>query len=618
MKQIIKNYSFDKTAKTVTFSDFSSIRLDRILLITNVTTNTLVYQFNNSLLGGTVATNILTLTYNTSSMSNTDKLQIFYETLDTDPVYEAQPINDNGGSITIDGSVSISSSTLPTLAATSTKQSDGSQKTQVVDGSGNVVGATSNALDINIKSGTVSLPTGAATSAKQPALGTAGSASSDVITVQGIASGTAQPISGTVTSNMGTTNGLALDATITGGTQQTKITDGTNIGNVLKSDGTAAGQNAQLVGGTGYSTATLTLNAGAPNTAWFDLLNYAWVSVGILTNTTPATLTFQAASDGSQTNPVSVNLLSPSGTTTASTSTSTTATFHGPRSGRYFRVSSNVAGGNTVTLVMTFYTEPSTLQAITAAQGGTWTVGSNSAVGSATPANGFLVAVSNSGTLASVNAVAALGDTSTGSGSLATGSFLYNGSTWERGRSIINGTNSTGVGLAAAGLIAQFDDVSPTAITENQFGNIRMSANRNIYQTIRDAAGNERGANVTSSNALVVDSSSAAPALAPSGTALNTYSVHITTNATTTPTSSTAYISSISISSEVAGTTSTVTVQDKQGTPLKLVNGFSTTSLTTTPTVVNFQTPAKMVSGIDIVTAGAVAATVDVWVNYYQ
>lgn len=42
---------------------------------------------------------------------------------------------------------------LPALAATSTKQSDGTQKTQVVDGSGNVIGATSNALDINIKSG---------------------------------------------------------------------------------------------------------------------------------------------------------------------------------------------------------------------------------------------------------------------------------------------------------------------------------------------------------------------------------------------------------------------------------------------------------------------------------
>jgi hypothetical protein len=74
-------------------------------------------------------------------------------------------------------------------------------------------------------SGTVSLPTGAATSAKQPALGTAGSASTDVITVQGIASMTAlkvdgsavtQPVSGTVTANIGTTNGLALDTSVNG------------------------------------------------------------------------------------------------------------------------------------------------------------------------------------------------------------------------------------------------------------------------------------------------------------------------------------------------------------------------------------------------------------------
>lgn len=49
--------------------------------------------------------------------------------------------------------VSATSLPLPTLAATSTKQSDGTQKTQLVDGSGNVIGATSNALDINIKSG---------------------------------------------------------------------------------------------------------------------------------------------------------------------------------------------------------------------------------------------------------------------------------------------------------------------------------------------------------------------------------------------------------------------------------------------------------------------------------
>lgn len=67
-----------------------------------------------------------------------------------------------------------------------------------------------------------------------------------------------------------------------------------------------------------------------------------------------------------------------------------------------------------------------------------------------------------------------------------------------------NATNSIGTGIQAAGIIAQFDDVAPTTVTENQFGNLRMSANGVLYNTIRDAAGNERGANVNALNQLSV------------------------------------------------------------------------------------------------------------------
>lgn len=463
------------------------------------------------------------------------------------------PVYNNAGTIT---AVSVAnplpvSATISTVGlATSVKQSDGSQKTQIVDSTGNVIGATSNALDINIKSGN---PT-------------------------------------SITANAGTnlnTSALALDSTLTGGTQQTKLTDGTNIANILKSDGTAAGQNAELVSGTGMTTATVTLNIGSPTTTWYDLLNYPWISLEILTNTAPSTLTFQTSGDASQTNIRSMVLQDSQSMANlgALTSASTVASLHGPRAGRYFRISSNVSGVNTVTLVLTFYTTASALQTlgVQATQSGTWTVGSNSATGSAVPANAFYNGISDGTNLRGVLGAA-------------------------------NALNSTGAGVPVAQIVGQFDDVSPTAITENQFGNIRMSTNRNLYGTIRDAAGNERGANVTASNELVVSDSG----LRPAGTSLIPYSVHLTTNTTTTPTASTAYISSIAISSEVAGTTSTVTIQDKSGTPLKLINGFSTTALTTTPTVVNFQTPVKMVSGIDIVTAGAVAATIDVWINYYQ
>ena len=51
---------------------------------------------------------------------------------------------------------------------------------------------------------------------------------------------------------------------------------------------------------------------------------------------------------------------------------------------------------------------------------------------------------------------------------------------------------------------AVFDDVAPDSVNEGDGGAVRMSANRNLYGTIRDAAGNERGANVNSSNQLTV------------------------------------------------------------------------------------------------------------------
>lgn len=83
----------------------------------------------------------------------------------------ALDVNLKTSSITLP--ISATSLPLPTLAATSTKQSDGSQKTQIVDGSGNVISSTSNALNVSATqsgtwnitnvSGTVSLPTGAAT-----------------------------------------------------------------------------------------------------------------------------------------------------------------------------------------------------------------------------------------------------------------------------------------------------------------------------------------------------------------------------------------------------------------------------------------------------------------------
>jgi len=76
MKIQVKNYTFNKTNKTVTFTDYADIRLDSILLVVNATRNIIMYNFSDPDLGGTVATNVLTLAYDTSAMSNNDKILI--------------------------------------------------------------------------------------------------------------------------------------------------------------------------------------------------------------------------------------------------------------------------------------------------------------------------------------------------------------------------------------------------------------------------------------------------------------------------------------------------------------------------------------------------------------
>lgn len=65
---------------------------------------------------------------------------------------------------------------------------------------------------------------------------------------------------------------------------------------------------------------------------------------------------------------------------------------------------------------------------------------------------------------------------------------------------------------------AMFDDVTPDSVNEGDAGVLRMSANRNLYTTLRDAAGNERGANVNASNQLSVSVDNALTVTANAGT----------------------------------------------------------------------------------------------------
>jgi len=121
-----------------------------------------------------------------------------------------------------------------------------------------------------------------------------------------------------------------------------------------------------------------------------------------------------------------------------------------------------------------------------AAQSGTWTVQPGNTANT-TP---WLTTISQGGNAATVN----------GSGQLSITCANCSGS----GASAVDDaafTVATDSGAPAMGL---FDDVTPDSVNEGDAGVLRMSANRNLYSTIRDAAGNERGANVNASNQLSV------------------------------------------------------------------------------------------------------------------
>lgn len=129
--------------------------------------------------------------------------------------------------------ISASSLPLPAGASTSALQTTGNTSVASIDTKTPSLGQAA-----AINSVPVVLPTIQITALTPP---------TTVTVTQATASNLNANVSGTVTSNIGTTNGLALDATLTGGTQQSKITDGTNVASVKAASTAAVATDKALV-----------------------------------------------------------------------------------------------------------------------------------------------------------------------------------------------------------------------------------------------------------------------------------------------------------------------------------------------------------------------------------
>jgi hypothetical protein len=413
---LVSSYTFDKAAQTVTFSSYGSIVLENILLIVDATNNTTIYQTNVNGMGGSVSGNVLTLAFNTNTgaFSNSDKLQIFYE--DATATIGVIPLP--SGASTASGVAAV------VTALGSPFQAGGSIANTTFASS------QSGTWDINNVSGTVSLPTGASTSALQTTSnGSLSSIDSKVpsnLTVSSTrllvdGSGVTQPISaaalplpagaatatGLTTINTtlgspfqaggsigntsfastqsGTWNITNISGTVslptgaaTSANQATEIsslsTIATNTGNI-PAKGLASVANSTPVAfpnATSLTTSAFNSTTGVINTdlltgttsGWFDAAGYTSFTASIYTTTTvtAGVITFEQTNDttndasGIAMNLQDVSVLTQTNVTTLTLAASTIKRYIAPITSRYirFRLSTAFTGTGTVgaTLVL--------------------------------------------------------------------------------------------------------------------------------------------------------------------------------------------------------------------------------------------------------------------------
>jgi hypothetical protein len=138
---------------------------------------------------------------------------------------------------------------------------------------------------------------------------------------------------------------------------------------------------------------------------------------------------------------------------------------------------------------------------------------------------------------------------------------------------------------------AMLDNTTPDSVDEGDGGVVRMSANRNLFINIRDAAGNERGVNVNASSEMLVNASQSgtwtvqpgntanttawlvenAPSTACQNTVLSSDWAAIPTTNTVVTATTTCVVALVFTNTNATGS-QTVSVQDGAGTPVVIVD----------------------------------------------
>lgn len=277
-----------------------------------------------------------------------------------------------------------------------------------------------------------------------------------------------------------------------------EITDGTNIPNILKSDGSAAGQNGLLVGGA-YDVIPFTTNAttGAQDLGPYNVGNYKSIYIQNITVGTGLAVTPQFSIDGGTTwsSPLTFQNTISTGSISSGTITAAGATYGSAISGILFRLHVTGLTGATYAGNIFVSTMPFTYQTmgVGAIQVGAYTVGSNSATGSATPANALLAGMTDGTNLQALRSN--LGD---GAATRALDAELriYNATSTDRVRSATAASNTTGTGLLGVGNLI-FDGTNWQTFRGNLGDAASTTASADIRTMAYNGASNDRVRNNT-------------------------------------------------------------------------------------------------------------------------
>jgi hypothetical protein len=338
--------------------------------------------------------------------------------------------------------------------ATDTNQTDGSQKTQLVDGAGDVAGVTGGKLDVNASIDT----TGLATTATDTNTGTI--------------AGDTTSIDGKVPS-LGQALAASSVPVVLTADQITTLTPPAAITGFATSAKQLADNHQVTVSNTSLAvTGTVTANLSATDNTVLDNIDTNTDFGGVVGAGAAATALRVHLSDEALAALENITVVS-SGTVTANAGTNlntsllATEVTLGTVHGHVDSIDSKMVSGTDI---------------------GDVTI-NNSSGASAVPiqdgGNTITVdgAVTTSGTVTEASAA-----------DIKTSVQLIDDVIYTSGDALSK----------TAGVAAQFDDVSPGAVTENKMAPVRMSSRREIYSTIRDAAGNERGLNVDANGAIAI------------------------------------------------------------------------------------------------------------------